>query len=35
MLEVAAFVNLKDLYISPHNIGPDLVEAFGRSSPLK
>jgi hypothetical protein len=29
MLAVASFVNLKNLYISPHNIGPDLVMCFG------
>ena len=29
MLAVASFVNLKSLYISPHNIGPDLVMCFG------
>ena len=30
MLAVASFVNLKNLYISPHNIGPDLVLCFGK-----
>jgi hypothetical protein len=29
ILAVATFVNLKNLYISPHNIGPDLVMCFG------
>ena len=29
MLAVASFVNLKVLYISPHNINEDLVECFG------
>jgi hypothetical protein len=30
MLELASFVNLKDLYISPHNLGPDMVTCFGK-----
>ena len=30
MLAVASFVNLKILYISPHNINDDLVECFGK-----
>ncbi len=34
MLAVPTFVNLVDLYISPHNIGPDLVEAFGMSNQI-
>ena len=29
MLAVASFVNLRTLYISPHNISDDLVECFG------
>lgn len=30
MLAIASFVNLKVLYISPHNINDDLVECFGK-----
>ena len=31
MLAMASFVNLKTLYISPHNINDDLVECFGKN----
>ena len=30
MTAVSSFVNLKVLYISPHNINDELVESFGK-----
>ena len=30
MTAVSSFVNLKALYISPHNINDELVESFGK-----
>ena len=29
MLAIASFVNLRTLYITPHNLSDDLVEIFG------
>ena len=33
MMAVSSFANLRCLTISPHNLGDDLVESMGKSSP--
>merc|ERR1719414_321439 len=35
MLAIASFVNLRALYISPHNLNDDLVECFGDMKRLR